>query len=150
MGWRIMQIRFMCRWLFKAKVKSENQKVEKEIKYRCYQFSLSVVRYLKARKWDSLSLVIVKQLMRSASSVGANVIEVKNSSTRLEFKRYYEIALKSCNESKYWICLLPDGFDKKEEELSNILKEADEISRILASSIIKLKEAKAENEKIKK
>lgn len=108
------------------------------------------MRYLKARKWDSLSLVIVKQLMRSASSVGANVIEAKNSSTRLEFKRYYEIALKSCNESKYWICLLRDGFDKKEEELSNILKEADEISRILASSIIKLKEAKAENEKIKK
>lgn len=84
-------------------MKSENQKVEKDIKYRCYQFSLFVIRFLKAGKWDSLSLVIVKQLMRSESSVGANVVEAKNSSTRLEFKRYYEIALKSCNESKYWI-----------------------------------------------
>ncbi|MCC7379224.1 MAG: four helix bundle protein [Chitinophagaceae bacterium] len=79
-----------------------------DIKYRCYQFSLSVIRFLKSGKWDSLSLVMVKQLMRLASSVGANVIEAKNSSTRIEFKRYYEIVLKSCNESKYWICLLRD------------------------------------------
>ncbi|MEP7164831.1 MAG: four helix bundle protein [Ferruginibacter sp.] len=123
--------------------------MDNDIKYRCYQFSLSVIRFLKAGKWDSLSLVIVKQLMRSASSVGANVVEAKNSSSRIEFKRYYEIALKSCNESKYWICLLRDGFDKKDEELNKILKEADEISRILASSIIKLKKAKQEGQATK-
>lgn len=138
-----MPILYICRFQFKVKVKSENPKVEKDIKYRCYLFSLMVIRFLKAGKWDSLSMVIVKQLMRSASSVGANVIEAKNSSSRIEFKRYYEIALKSCNESKYWICLLRDGFDKKDEELSNILKEADEISRILAASVIKLKKNKA-------
>jgi four helix bundle protein len=113
--------------------------VEKEIKYRCYQFSLSVIRFLKNKKWDSLGLVIVKQLMRSASSVGANVIEAKNSSSRLEFKRNYEIALKSCNESKYWICLLRDAFNQKDDILKDILNEADEISRILAASVIKLK-----------
>ena len=122
-----------------SNVWKEYEVMEKEIKYRCYHFSLSVIRYLKSRKWDSLSLVVVKQLMRSASSVGANVIEAKNSSSRNEFRRYYEIALKSCNESKYWICLLRDGFEKKEAELNIILKEADEISKILAASIIKLK-----------
>jgi four helix bundle protein len=71
-----------------------------------------MIKFLKSKKWDSLSLVIVKQLMRSSVSFGANVTEAKNSSSRLEFKRYYEIALKSANESKYWICLLRDGFDK--------------------------------------
>ncbi len=123
--------------------------MEKDIKYRCYQFSLSVVKFLKSGNWDILSLVIVKQLMRSATSVGANVIEAKNSSTRLEFKRYYEIALKSCNETKYWICLLRDGFDKIDEQLNEILKEADEISKVLASSVIKLKQIKKENVKSK-
>lgn len=118
----------------------------KEIKLRCYQFSLSTIRFLKKRKWDSLSLVVVKQLMRSATSVGANVTEAKNSSSRIEFKRYYEIALKSCNETKYWICLLRDGFDEKGEEIKNILNEADEISKILAASIIKLKSSKQKNE----
>lgn len=144
-----MPMRYMCRRLFKLKVKSENLKVETDIKYRCYQFSLSVVKFLKSGNWDSLSMVIVKQLMRSASSVGANVIEARNSSSRLEFKRYYEIALKSCNESKYWICLLRDGFDKKEDNLEKILKEADEISKILAASVIKLKQTNKENDMLK-
>ncbi len=142
-----MQIRCMCLLLFKVKVISENLKVEKDIKYRCYLFSLMVINFLKAGKWDSLSLVIVKQLMRSASSVGANVIEAKNSSSRIEFKRYYEIALKSSKESKYWICLLRDGFEKVDVELNNILKEADEISRILAASVIKLKKIKQQIQK---
>lgn len=113
--------------------------MEAEIKNRCYQFALSVIKYLKKGKWDQFSLVLVKQLMRSATSVGANVIEAKNSSTRIEFRRFYEIALKSCNESKYWICLLRDGFEKNDEELKTLLKEATEISNILAASIIKLR-----------
>ena len=72
-------------------------------------------------------------------SVGANVVEAKNSSSRLEFKRYYEIALKSCNETKYWLCLLRDGFAVSDEALKDILQEAIEISKILATSVISLK-----------
>ena len=77
--------------------------------------------------------------MRSSLSIGANVIESKNSSTRAEFKRYYEIALKSSNESKYWMCLLRDGFDVNEIEIKDLINEADELSRILAASVLKLK-----------
>lgn len=72
-------------------------------------------------------------------SVGANVVEATNSSTRTEFKRYYEIALKSGNETKYWLCILRDGFEVKDEEIRDLLKECDEITKILAASIITLK-----------
>lgn len=120
--------------------------MEKEIKKRCYYFSLDIIKFLKNRKRDVLSLVVVKQLMRSATSIGANVIEAKNSSSKLEFKRYYEIALKSCNETKYWICLLRDGFLETDFEFEDILKEADEISKVLAASIIKLKGLKQKEE----
>jgi four helix bundle protein len=114
-----------------------------EIKHRCYKFALSMMLYLKGNKWDVTSFVIVKQLMRSASSVGANVVEAVNSSSRIEFKRYYEIALKSCNESKYWICLLRDGNNlNKDTELAALLKECDELSKILAASVLKLKSSK--------
>lgn len=75
-------------------------------------------------------------------SIGANVIEARNSSTRTEFKRYYEIALKSGNETKYWLCILRDGFDVKDEEIDKLLKECDEVTKILASSIITLKAKK--------
>lgn len=72
-------------------------------------------------------------------SIGANIVEATNSSTRTEFKRYYEIALKSGNETKYWLCILRDGFEVKDDEIANLLKECDEITKILASSILKLK-----------
>jgi four helix bundle protein len=116
--------------------------VNTDLKHRCYKFSLDVINFLKGKKWDGLSLVIVKQLMRSATSIGANVVEAKNSSSRIEFKRYYEISLKSSNESKYWICLLRDGFEIKDDKLDQLLKELDELSKILAASVLKLKQPK--------
>jgi len=130
--------------LIKSYTCNKSTLVEKEIKFRCYQFSLSVIRFLKTIDCSSLGAVVVKQLMRSATSIGANIVEARNSSSRLEFKRYYEMGLKSCNESKYWICILRDGFEITGSEINKLLKEADEISKILAASIIKLKKVKME------
>ena len=81
--------------------------------------------------------------MRSASSIGANVVEAANSSSRVEFKRYYEIALKSANGSKYWICSIRDGNDlKNDKKLDELLMECTELSKIFAASVIKLKSSK--------
>ena len=66
-------------------------------------------------------------------------MEAVNSSSRLEFKRYYEIALKSGNETKYWFCILRDGFEIKDDEIKGLLKECDELCKILASSVLSLK-----------
>lgn len=113
-----------------------------DIKYQCYQFSIDTVKYLRANKWDGFSLIVAKQVMRSAMSVGANVVEAVNSSTRVEFKRYYKIALKSSNETKYWFCILRDGFEIRDEMLGKLLKECDEISKILAASVLSIKKKK--------
>src|ERR1700753_2449031 len=98
-----------------------------DIKFKCYQFSISVIKYLRCKKWDDFSTITVKQLMRSAMSIGANVVEAINSSSRAEFKRYYEIALKSGNETKYWLCILRDGFEIKDNEIASLLQECDEL-----------------------
>ena len=84
-------------------------------------------------------MIVVKQVMRSAMSVGANVVEAVNSSTRTEFKRYYEIALKSGNETKYWLCLIRDTIEINKNKLDELLKEADELSKIIAAIILKAK-----------
>jgi four helix bundle protein len=97
---------------------------------------------LKNKKWDSFSMILVKQVLRSTMSVGANVVEAKHSSSRLEFKRYYEIALKSCNEKKYWLCLLRDGFECRDTEIEALLNESSELSKIIAASVISLKKTK--------
>ena len=115
-----------------------------DLKYRCYSFSINTIKYLRSIKWDAFGIIVAKQSLRSAMSVGANVVEGKNSSSRVEFKRYYEIALKSCNETKYWFCILRDGFECTDNELKTLLHECDELSKILAASILTLKNKKKE------
>ena len=110
-----------------------------DIKIRAYKFSLATIRFFKDYTIDKKFYSLVNQVIRSSCSIGANVVEGKNSSTKKELIRYYEIALKSANETKYWLCLLRDAFEKKKEELNALIKEADEISRIIAKSIITLK-----------
>lgn len=67
-------------------------------------------------------------------------MEGKSGSSSKDFKNFYTIALKSANETKYWICLIRDTEISKvdREKLDRLLKEADEISKIIASIIINL------------
>ncbi|MEO5985174.1 MAG: four helix bundle protein, partial [Ferruginibacter sp.] len=77
------------------------------------------------------------QLVRSATSIGANVIEGKSGSSRKDWKNFYVIALKSANETKYWLCLIKETLDVSKIKIDELIKEADEISRIIASVILK-------------
>ena len=75
-------------------------------------------------------------------SIGANLIEGSSASSRLEYKKFYEISLKSANETKYWLGLLRDaGFLDKEkvEKVQTLLNEVIEIANMLAAGVLKLK-----------
>lgn len=77
------------------------------------------------------------QLLRSATSIGANVVEGKAGSSKKDWKNYYSIALKSANETKYWLCLITETLDVPKDKAKDLIKEADEISRIIGSIIVK-------------
>jgi four helix bundle protein len=53
---------------------------------------------------------------------------------------YFSIALRSANETKYWLCLVRDTLEVNKAEVNELVKEADELSRILAKSILTLKQ----------
>lgn len=111
----------------------------KDIGTRCYQFSLMVFDLIKSVQIDPIFKFLVNQLLRSATSIGANVIEGKSSSSRKELARYYQIALKSANETKYWLCLLRDGNKLQSELFEKVLNEVEQLSRIIGKSVISLK-----------
>lgn len=77
------------------------------------------------------------QLLRSATSIGANVVEGSAGSSKKDWQKFLIIALKSANESKYWLCLIRDTLDIDRNKVHELLTEADELSKILASIIIK-------------
>ena len=107
------------------------------IKHRCYFFSKSVVLFIKNSQYDRIYFSIFEQLLRSATSIGANVTEGSAGSSKKDWLKFLVIALKSANETKYWLCLIRDTLECDKTRVLEILAEADELSKIIASIIIK-------------
>jgi four helix bundle protein len=106
------------------------------IRHRCFFFAKSIIVFVKACKYDYVFRSLFDQLIRSAASVGANVVEGRAGSSKKDWLRFLTIALKSSNEVKYWLCLIRYTLDVDRKKFNELLTEADEISKIIASIII--------------
>jgi len=113
-----------------------------DLKQRCYAFSLAIIKITDGLPQKRSAWVISDQLIRSATSIGANLVEAKASSSRLEFKKFYEISLKSANETKYWLGLLRDTDMSDKEKIAVLLIEVTELSNMIAASVLSLKQRK--------
>jgi four helix bundle protein len=109
------------------------------IRHRCFFFSKEIVFFVRDCKYDRIYSSLFDQLLRSATSIGANVVEGKAGSSKKDWKNYFAIALKSANETKYWLCLMRDTLDVSQPKINELIKEADEISKIIASIIVNAK-----------
>ena len=119
-----------------------NSKFKSDLKARCYHFSLDLISFIDTLPNDKSSSIIANQLLRSGTSIGANLVEAMASSSRLEFKKFHEIALKSANETKYWLGLLRDGLGVNDIEINKLLRETTEIANIIAASVLTMKSKK--------
>ena len=117
-----------------------NSKFKSDLIGRCYKFSLDAITLVDTFPNKRAAWIIADQLIRAATSIGANLVEGKSSSSRLEYKKFYEIALKSSNETKYWLCLLRDTSFTDKEIIEKLLAEVTEISNMLAAGVMKLKQ----------
>ena len=119
----------------------ENQKakVKTELKYRAYKYSIAIIEFLDSLPKDVSTTVITKQLLRSATSIGANVVEAKGASSKRDFTNFFNYALKSANESLYWLGLLRDAKKINDSRLEYLLNETKELANILGSSVLTLK-----------
>ena len=109
------------------------------IRHRCFHFAKDIIELIKGCEYQRIYFSLFDQLIRSATSIGANVVEGGSGSTKKDFINFFCIALKSANETKYWLCLIRDTIEVDREKLNGLLKEADEISRIIAAIIISAK-----------
>lgn len=120
-------------------MENDRAKFKNEFKARLYQWVLQLITYLDGISRDVTGSVISKQLVRSGTSIVANYIEAQSASSRKDFTNFFTHALKSANESKLWLELLRDTHRGDMSAVSSLLAELTEISKILASSILKLK-----------
>jgi len=121
-------------------MQNDKEKFKKEFTQRLIYFSIEIIRFADKLRKNNVFWSIIDQLIRSATSVGANVVEAKASHSKKDYIKYFEIALKSANETKYWLIVIKEArFIKEIDKIDELLKEAIEIANILASSILTLK-----------
>ncbi|MCL5439240.1 MAG: four helix bundle protein [Patescibacteria group bacterium] len=121
------------------KNQSLDKKSKPEVRYRAFYLSIDIIKFLDKLEYKQSVKIISDQLIRCVTSIGANIVEAKSSSSKREFLNYFQIALKSANEAKYWLFMLKELFPKEKEEIDIFLKEVDEISRIIGTSILTMK-----------
>lgn len=116
-----------------------NEELKTNLKLRAYKFGLAVIKLCDSLPNKRAAWVIADQLIRCSCSVGANLVEARAASSRLEFKKFNEIALKSANESQFWLCLLRDSGLSSRNVIEPLLGEVIELANMLASGVKKLK-----------
>lgn len=128
----------------KPNIKTIDQNSKTGFQNRVYFYTLDSIKFIGAIniKEDAAAKIIVNQLIRSLTSIGANIIEAKAANSKKDFARYFDIALKSANETKYWLFLLRDLNKVDKIKIQEIINETKEISNILASSLLTIRKKK--------
>ena len=120
----------------------DNLKAKRDFRERCYKYSISMIRFIDTFPETRTYWTLKDQLLRSSTSIGANIVEAKSASSKRDYIRYYEIALKSANETKYWLGLFRDALGVDEIKINELLKETGELSNIIAASLLTMKSRK--------
>ena len=103
------------------------------------EFAKDIVFLCRKLKQNGIEAALVNQLLRCGTSVGANVHEAQYAQGTKDFISKFEIALKECNESEYWLELLFEINSLTEMDFKEIQSKCIELRRMLVSSVMTLK-----------
>lgn len=109
------------------------------LRVKSKSFAKDIVFLCRGLKQRGVESALVNQLLRAGTSVGANIHEAQYAQGTKDFISKFEIALKECNESEYWLELLYETDSISEMEFKNFQKECIELRRMLVSSVTTLK-----------
>lgn len=106
---------------------------------KSFEFAVKIILFYKKFSQENKEFVLSKQLLRSGTSIGANVREALNAQSKMDFIHKLSIAQKECDETIYWIELLKETNFISENEFIDLKTSATEILKILRSIIITTK-----------
>ncbi len=105
------------------------------IRDKSYSFALRIIQLRKYLVKQHKDYVLSDQVLRSGTSIGAQVHEAEHAQSRADFIHKMSIALKEANETRYWLLLLKDSDYITEEMFLSIKPDIDELIKILVSII---------------
>ncbi|MBI4654606.1 MAG: four helix bundle protein [Nitrospirae bacterium] len=110
-----------------------------DLEDRTLKFAKRVINYVKVLPKTLPNIEVIKQLVRSAGSVGANYIEANEALSKKDFLMRIKICRKEAKESSYWLILSETTNEKDEIQKDLLLKEATELTKIFGAILEKSK-----------
>jgi len=110
-----------------------------DLRERSFKFAVDVVRFINSIDGNKSNFVIFNQLMRSDTSIGANIEEADSSPTRKDFKYKMTIAKKEAAETIYWLKILREsGLVDNGTKITALFNECDQLLKIISTIIRKI------------
>ncbi|HOD10279.1 MAG TPA: four helix bundle protein [Flavobacterium sp.] len=108
-------------------------KSENIVQTKSYGFALRIIKVYKYLSQEKKEFILSKQLLRSGTSIGANIEESIGGQSKADFFAKLTIAYKETRESKYWIMLLRDSEYLTVDQAEDLLKDVEELLKIIGS-----------------
>ena len=121
--------------------------IQTDLKKRTKVFSIRIIRLSKTLSTDWISITIGKQIIRCGTSVGANYRATVLAKSDKDFINKLKIVEEELDESIFWMEILMEAGIIKQAKLSSLLKEGDELLRIISASIITMKKKRKQEKK---
>jgi four helix bundle protein len=103
-----------------------------DLEERAAKFGENIIKFCRTIKIDQITKPLINQLVRSATSVGANYMEANQASSKKDFKNKIKISQKEANESKHWLRMISVSAPEKKEEYRKLWTESHELTLIFA------------------
>lgn len=109
------------------------------IKDKSFKYAARIVKLCKYLNEEKKEYILSKQLLKSGTSIGANIREALNGESKLDFIHKLRISQKECDETIYWLELLKETEIITQKEFDSIYPETTELLKLIRSIIIKSK-----------
>ncbi|MBC8112377.1 MAG: four helix bundle protein [Verrucomicrobia bacterium] len=110
-------------------------KSENILREKSYQFALRIIKLYQYLSKKRQEYVLAKQVLRSGTSIGANIEEANQAESTADFIHKLAIANKGANETQYWLRLLNDSNILEEKLAISLIEDCNEVIKILTSSL---------------
>ncbi len=117
-----------------------------DLEERTIVFSENIILLCKGIKLDTITKPLITQIVRSATSIGANYCEANNACSKKDFRNKIFICKKEAQETKYWLRILSSCLPDKKDELRKHWKETQELTMIFQKIVNSLNKKETNEE----
>lgn len=106
-----------------------------DLEERVSCFGENIIRFIKSIRSDLITQPLIRQLIRSGTSLGANYLEANEASSKKDFRNKICIARKESNETKHWLRMIAEASPENQVRAQLLRKEAHELTLIFSKII---------------